>query len=681
MVAGCGPFRRRFRRAGTRLTVNRSKLLACLVVLLAAGAGGAATYHVDAVGGNDAGDGSQAAPFRTLACVRPLLAGGDTVLLHDGDYGPIEESPDTLRRAFDDWVTYQAAPGAAPQVEHIRLGAEDTPAGWPQNPAGSWDARLRFEGLHVKDGVQSVGARHWALVNCLVERRGPWTGSAENIDKTAIECRGGEDILVEGCEVTNTGTAIAAGGRDVRLVANHLHDGTHTGLRAVGLRDSLVEGNLIHGFDDGVSDSEAAWSRHATGLEILPACDAPEAGNRNIIFRSNIVYDCEANVVRIGDCGSARNEMLVFENNVFGPGQALMFDGSGACDALIIRHNTVVCAPGGRRFNRWLCSDYTLYVGGDATDVEIYNNILGAVTADASADLRFFDWNLIQTAGSSAGDARLPVCGPNTIICDAAGFLDPEGMDYRLLADSLAVDAGTRLWAPDPLYEYDYEGAPRDGRPDLGAWELPGQEPSPEAPTAARADERPPEPLALDGRPPEIIRWEVLENHGLAGEIARPASDGFVASTIDGLRKVRVTFTRPVDPATVGPSAVSLRGQLSGDVSYLVSAVRLSDGGATLTIHLDAGLPDEDRYVLTLRNTVTGAGAAPLAGNRDLVFVVLAGDVNASGAVAPGDVLAMRSKIGQPVTPETAPYDVDCSGDITAIDMLTVRALEGHGVP
>lgn len=45
----------------------------------------AATYHLDALGGNDTtGDGSAAQPFRSFAQVRPLLRGGEVVVFGEG---------------------------------------------------------------------------------------------------------------------------------------------------------------------------------------------------------------------------------------------------------------------------------------------------------------------------------------------------------------------------------------------------------------------------------------------------------------------------------------------------------------------------------------------------------------------------------------------------------------------
>jgi hypothetical protein len=181
--------------------------------------------------------------------------------------------------------------------------------------------------------------------------------------------------------------------------------------------------------------------------------------------------------------------------------------------------------------------------------------------------------------------------------------------------------------------------------------------------------------------PLQILRWELLENHGPAGRVAVEVPDGYVASTLDGLRELRATFTEPLDPATVGAGSVGVIGQVGGLLSRLVSSISLSADRTMMTIRFDAGLPDEDRYVVTIAATVSGASGQPLGGNRDRILAVLAGDVNASGAVSFGDVLALRNMMGRAVTPATARWDVDGGGSITAGDMLSVRCLEGHQLP
>jgi len=875
--------------------MNRSLAAFTLALLfLTPGPARAATYHVDALRGDDAsGDGTPGAPYRTLAAVRPLLAGGDKVVLYDGQYGPIDQAQAGPRDLRDDWVTYQAAEGTAPEIRHVHFGRNSAACIGPEDRTGAYDVYLELVGLHITDGVLSYGARHWALIDCVVERDGPWTGSAADIEKTAIEWHGGTDVLIQDCEVTRTANGISGSGHDIRLIGNHIHSGTHDGLRAAGFHHSVVEGNVIHDFDDRVTDDEAEWSRHCDGIHIVAADpDAHGRGNHNVIFRNNVVYDVEGRIVHISGRGLPGNEMIVFENNVFGPGHGTMFDVADPCDTLIFRHNTVVHVPGGRPYNRWLCDNVTLRVSRGSTDVEIYNNILGSTAIDPGADIRVLDWNLVQVPGDPMGAATARGHGRFTILGGGAGFIDPTAMDYRISGDSPAVNAGTRLFAPDPLYERDYEGNPRDDRPDLGVFEVPGTAPPPEDPPqefpgpkhvfvddfedghwadvdprldgpgqqglrwrqadlpdgyyvthgtpldrnalcspAGTAGEQEtvwllsdqgddwadytfeflassccaatsggPVVLAVDewtnyrldiadgsgrliramtdadGRhaetllaeepaltlpdfgaqayrvavahgsegitiqvdagadgavklswcdtdplavkrfarggvgfhtdaadegcgvfydnvrvgvgalhrgsePLEIVGWDLIENHGTAGEIAVVTQEGHVASSLEGIRKARIVFSRPVDPATVDKSVVSILGQLGGRQSRRVSSVQLNVAGTELTILLSSALPDEDRYAFLIAGSVATPDGTALSGNRGRTLCALAGDAGANGQVSFADMALVRTAVGIPVAPETARYDIDGSGTITATDMLCAGGLEGHLLP
>jgi hypothetical protein len=62
-----------------------------------------------------------------------------------------------------------------------------------------------------------------------------------------------------------------------------------------------------------------------------------------------------------------------------------------------------------------------------------------------------------------------PCPGPNNLCDVASGLTDPsiDHFDPMPLADSLAVDAARAADAPSD----DFTGRPRDGRPDIGAYE------------------------------------------------------------------------------------------------------------------------------------------------------------------------------------------------------------------
>jgi len=453
-------------------------------------------YHVDAIRGDDqSGDGSATGPWKTFARIRLLLKGGDRVVLYDGRYGEIRERPGAGNAVFSKWVTIQAAVGSKPEIERVVING---PKG-PQDQTGGFDVYLRLEGLTIPDGVQIDGGKHWALVDCHVERHGPWTGSVENIEKTAVSFRCGTDILIQDCEITRTGTGIGGRGHDVRILRNHIHGGTHDGIRVTGFWNSLIEGNRIHNFDDGVTDAETAdrgrWSRHCDLIHIfIPGPGLPGWQNHNVVFRNNVLYDTEAQIVQFNNYykSSVRNEQIIFENNVFGPSHANLFNNADPCDGLIFRHNTIVVLPEPREYHRWRLDNYSVRISGRSTDVQVYNNILGRIGWDRSAggNTRLFDWNLIQIPGTPSGVGETRAYGRFTLTGVAPQFVDPAAFDGRLRPDSPAVHAGTKHFAPTPLFDVDREGTRRDARPDLGAWELPGQTPAAEPTPPSQGDKK-----------------------------------------------------------------------------------------------------------------------------------------------------------------------------------------------
>jgi len=457
-------------------------LIALLCLILSQNAQ-AAEYHIDAINGNDqTGDGTQAKPYQTVTKVRPMFIGGDTVILYDGNYGKVIEGMGP-KDVFSDWVTYRAADGSQPELTRIQLGA-DGGQYYGVNNEGTFDVYMRFIGIHILDGVAMYGPRHVEIENCLIERAGPWTGSVENIEKSAIGMRGGKDISIRGCEITRTGIGIVMKGHEVKLVNNHIHDISHDGIRATGLRNSLVEGNRIHGLDDGVdNDSGVNWNRHCDGIHIFIG-GAPTARglfpNQDVVFRGNIIYDIESQGVQFNNYlrfPEIHNKNITFENNIFGPSRAIAFNNADPVDMLIFRHNTFIYFPQGRTYvspyRTIQCNNHTLRISGASTDVQVYNNIL--VSAGGVGDKAvIYDYNLIQKPTSGIAYPRF------TIFDSEVQFENPEAFDGKLLSTSKVINAGTRVFAPTPIYEFDRNGTAHDNRPDMGAYETPGQNPIPE---------------------------------------------------------------------------------------------------------------------------------------------------------------------------------------------------------
>ncbi len=459
-----------------------------IAVLVFCGSAAAATWHVDAETGNDTtGNGSEAAPFKTIARVRPLVHSGDTVVLYDGEYGSISEAQSGPINVFNNWVTFRAAEGTSPALDRILFGANGgqyTGDVTTNGTRGTYNVYLRFQGLQIRDGLQSYGAKNWELIDCLIERAPPWTGSVADIEKTAVAFRSGSNILIQNCEITRTGTGIAGSGHNVRILNNNIHDGTHDGIRCTGMWHSLVEGNRIHTFDDGVTDAEADWSRHCDLIHIfIPGNGVEGMQNHDVVFRNNLLYDAEAQGVQFNNyyAGPARNELIVFENNIFGPTKANLFNNAERCDGLIIRNNTVLYFPQGRTLGRWTLTNHNFRIG-PSTAVEIYNNIFVTIGIDGAAQVDLYDWNLLQTHVTATGVDEKRAFGRFTLIGVDPKFVNVEALDGRLQADSPAINAGTALFAPSPVHETDYHGTLRDLRPDIGAVEKPGLSPVAEEP-------------------------------------------------------------------------------------------------------------------------------------------------------------------------------------------------------
>ena len=92
----------------------------------------------------------------------------------------------------------------------------------------------------------------------------------------------------------------------------------------------------------------------------------------------------------------------------------------------------------------------------------------------------FFDYNLIEQPGTTPGVDNSRGYGRFNILGGSVDLVNPENFDGVLAVTSNAIDSGTTLYAPTTLHSEDIVATPRDVRPDMGAWELPGQSPAAE---------------------------------------------------------------------------------------------------------------------------------------------------------------------------------------------------------
>ena len=109
----------------------------CAAVGLAAAAAGAAEYFV-AKNGSDAGDGSAAAPWRTIQRAADVAKAGDTVTIREGVYREWVKPANAGRENAP--IVYRAAKG-----EKVVVTGADPVAGWTRGPEGLWTVKLRYD--------------------------------------------------------------------------------------------------------------------------------------------------------------------------------------------------------------------------------------------------------------------------------------------------------------------------------------------------------------------------------------------------------------------------------------------------------------------------------------------------------------------------------------------------------
>ncbi|MBN2582734.1 MAG: hypothetical protein JXL80_06665 [Planctomycetes bacterium] len=126
---------------------------------------------------------------------------------------------------------------------------------------------------------------------------------------------------------------------------------------------------------------------------------------------------------------------------------------------------------------------------------------------------------------------------------------------------------------------------------------------------------------------------------------------------------------------------MSIRGRAAGDLSSLIQSLTLDASGHAITVNLSAPLPDGDVFTLSLADVLRTPAGKPLPDSGAVAVTVLAGDVDGSGEVTAADMLAIRARAGSPLTAATCGFDVDDSGGITAEDMRAVRTRIGRKVP
>lgn len=248
----------------------------------------------------------------------------------------------------------------------------------------------------------------------------------------------------------------------------------------------------------------------------------------------------------------------------------------------------------------------------------------------------------------------------------ATARLEKQG-ESDIVGQSVAVAGATEMSC-----EFDLTGAA------LGLWDVVVENPGGLSGSLPDGFEV----VAGDISPPDVMGCSISAVHGGGvGELITPIGLTMVEPRMIAVDCLLVEFSEAMDAATVTPDAISLVGAVSGDQSGLVSSVALENGGTVARVNLSGLLPEPDRYTLTIADTVCDAAGNELPQPHVLGLPVLHGDANGNGTVDTGDMLAVMSRAGAPVTLDSCRFDINGNGTIDVGDALAVRARFLHQLP
>lgn len=437
----------------------------------------AATFYIDPVNGSDSGDGTAAAPWRSLQTVldaglvesrdwpslpyqpgmslvavnagAPIHA-GDTVLLRSGYYGDV-----SIRSLYNTaTITVAAEPGHTPRLRSLLVqsaqnwalrGLSISPSHATTNTpttiaridghnffGPTWDIELSDSELFSVPDASSWSAQDWISL------------ASSGVDV------GGDRVSVVDNRLRNLRFGISVGGKDA-LIRRNLIDGfSADGLRGLGDR-GLFEYNRVQNIkvgdppDGNHDDGFQSWSVGAGGVGTGEVTGVVLRGN--VFISSTDLNDPLRTSMQGIGCFDGFFVDWIVENNVVITDHWHGISFYGMRDSRIV-NNTVIDVNASSPGPPWIMV-HAHKDGRPSSNVVVRNNL--------------------ATDFSLAGNSLATDHNLEFVYANAGSLFVAPPYDMHLLPDTAAVDTGSALLAP----LIDVEGTPRPQGPafDLGAYE------------------------------------------------------------------------------------------------------------------------------------------------------------------------------------------------------------------
>ncbi len=400
-------------------------------------------------GGSDAAAGtSQGAAFRTLAKAASLVDPGDTVWVMDGVYTNSWPTGDVVHLTRSGsaaaWIAWRALPGHRPEIRF-----------------NGWNG-IRISGSYqILDGLTITGNNANVTL----------TQAEADYDNATPDPRfNGNGILADGRGATAKPHHIAIRNCTVRACGGG-------GIAMIQSDHITIEDCRVHG--------NAWYSRYAcSGISLYQLWNADAApGYRNVIRRNRVwdnaafvkwkAYDrlSDGNGIIIDDSKNTQNGSTLgaYQGRTLVAGNISAGNGGSGIHAYESEHVDIVFNTA---WGNGLVVGYPEIFANSSNDVLIANNIMrakdgGAVNSNHANTAVVYTGN-VHWNGTAA------VVGTGTITADprfVAPGVDLTAADFRLRADSPAVDSAVAIAVAVPASDLDGQARPQGAGADRGASE------------------------------------------------------------------------------------------------------------------------------------------------------------------------------------------------------------------
>ncbi|GAA4347340.1 hypothetical protein GCM10023185_02390 [Hymenobacter saemangeumensis] len=416
--------------------------------------------------GNDANPGTLAQPYATLQRAADVAQPGDTVLVRGGTYtNPCAQCQVVVISRGgtpSQWITFRNYPGEQPLLRFNGWG------GFSLRPGAAY---IEIRGFRVQGAVSTV------------------TVAAAQVQNQS--CNPDGTIRPGSFEPIYNGNGIEADGRSasgsqvrphhLRFVRNEVFECGGGGIGAIQCDYVTIEDNLVY---------NNCWTSlfGNSGISLYQSWNFDTAPGYHMLVRNNRCFGNRLYVKWIGMCEiTDGNGIIIDDTRNTQNGSAL-----GAYQSRTLIANNVVVNNGGSGIHAY-SSDHVDIVnntayqnsqspeidggeifGNSASDLFIANNILVA-SAGNRLNTAYSNTGVAYRNNLFFGGTTAAVLGQNAVQADprfVAPSLNPATANFRLLASSPAINAGTATAAPGT----DLTGATRPvgAGYDLGAYEYAG---------------------------------------------------------------------------------------------------------------------------------------------------------------------------------------------------------------